>query len=38
MRWTFLGSGMTHESVLGCIGDLSPAARHLVEEAAAEFC
>jgi hypothetical protein len=37
-RWTYLGSGMTHERVLATLGSLSPAARERVEEVAPAFC
>jgi hypothetical protein len=38
MRWTFLGSGMTHENFLSTLGKLSPAARARVEQVASAFC
>jgi hypothetical protein len=37
-RWTYLGSGMTHEQVLATLEGLSPAARKRVEEVAPAFC
>lgn len=37
-RWTYLGTGMTHENVLATLGRLSPAARARVEEVAPAFC
>jgi hypothetical protein len=37
-RWTYLGSGMTHESVLSTLGRLSPSARTRVERVAPAFC
>jgi hypothetical protein len=37
-RWTYLGSGMTHERVLATLGSLSPAARKRIEEVAPAFC
>ncbi|HET9531284.1 MAG TPA: hypothetical protein VFQ92_13085 [Blastocatellia bacterium] len=37
-RWTYLGSGMTHERFLATLGSLSPAARKRVEEVAPAFC
>lgn len=37
-RWTYLGSGMTHENVLATLARLSPAARTRVERAAPAFC
>jgi len=38
MRWTFLGSGMTHPNFLATVGALSPAARRQVEQMAPTFC
>ena len=38
IRWTFLGSGMTHPNFLETVGDLNPAARGQVEEMAPVFC
>ncbi|MBZ0252952.1 MAG: hypothetical protein K8I02_06380 [Candidatus Methylomirabilis sp.] len=38
LRWTFLGSGMTHGSFLATVGALSPAARARVEAVAANLC
>jgi hypothetical protein len=37
-RWTYLGSGMTHERVLATLASLGPAARKRVEEVAPAFC
>jgi hypothetical protein len=37
-RWTYLGSGITHERFLATLGSLSPAARKRVEEVAPAFC
>jgi len=37
IRWTFLGSGMTHPKFLETVGDLSPAARGNIEEMAPAF-
>jgi hypothetical protein len=37
-RWTYLGSGMTHERVLETLGDLTPKARQLVESISPAFC
>jgi hypothetical protein len=37
-RWTYLGTGMTHERVLATLEALSPAARRRVEEVAPLFC
>ena len=36
-RWTYLGSGMTHEQFLATLGELGPAARKRVEEVAPSF-
>jgi hypothetical protein len=38
IRWTYLGSGMTHSKFLETVGDLSPAARANIEEMAPAFC
>ena len=38
LRWTFLGSGMTHPNFLATLGDLSPAARARIEQIAPTFC
>ena len=38
MRWTFLGSGMTHPRFLETLGRLAPGARQQVEEMAPAFC
>lgn len=38
IRWTFLGSGMTHRNFLATLGNLSPAARERVERIAPTFC
>lgn len=37
-RWTYLGSGMTHERVLETLESISPAARARVESVAPAFC
>jgi hypothetical protein len=37
-RWTYLGSGMTHENVLATLGRLTPVARTRVECVAPAFC
>jgi hypothetical protein len=37
-RWTYLGSGMTHERVLATLEGLSPKARKRVEEVSLAFC
>lgn len=38
MRWTFLGSGMTHPNFQATIGRLSPALRQRIEQVAPIFC
>lgn len=38
IRWTYLGSGMTHPRFLETVGALSPAARTQIEEMAGAFC
>lgn len=37
-RWTYLGSGMTHEKVLATLESLTPAARQKVESISPAFC
>ena len=37
-RWTYLGSGMTHEKVLGTLESLTPKARQRVESISPAFC
>ena len=37
-RWTYLGSGMTHERFLSTLEKISPAARARVESAIPAFC
>ncbi len=37
-RWTYLGTGMTHEKVLATLESLSPAARQKVASISAAFC
>jgi hypothetical protein len=37
-RWTYLGTGMTHEKVLETLEWLSPAARRKVESISSAFC
>jgi hypothetical protein len=37
-RWTYLGSGMTHERALDAFESLSPAARKRVESISQAFC
>ena len=38
MRWTFLGSGMTHANFLASVEALKPAARAEIEQMAPVFC
>jgi primosomal replication protein N len=38
LRWTFLGSGMTHANFLATLERLSPALRKRVEQVAPVFC
>lgn len=38
IRWTFLGSGMTHRNFLATVESLSPAARQRIERVAPTFC
>jgi hypothetical protein len=38
IRWTYLGSGMTHPKFLETVGDLNPAGRGRIEEMAPAFC
>ena len=37
-RWTYLGTGMTHEKVLETLESLTPKARQRVESIAPAFC
>ena len=37
-RWSYLGSGMTHERVLETLGSLTPRARQRVESISPAFC
>jgi hypothetical protein len=37
LRWTFLGSGMTHPNFLATVGELDPAARTRIETMAPAF-
>lgn len=37
-RWTYLGSGMTHQNFLGTLERLNPVARKRIEEIAPVFC
>jgi len=38
LRFTFIGSGMTHEKFLGTLGGLAPAQRQRIEQIAPTFC
>jgi hypothetical protein len=38
LRWTFIGSGITHPQFLATVGCLSPAARTRLEQVAPAFC
>lgn len=38
LRWTFLGSGMTHPKVLGTLGKLGKHLRERVEQVAPAYC
>ena len=38
IRWTFLGSGMTHRNFLATLEKLSPASRRRVEQISPTFC
>jgi hypothetical protein len=38
LRWTYLGSGMTHAKFLESVGHLDPGLRHRIEEVAPAFC
>lgn len=37
LRWTYLGSGMTHPNFLGTVGEFSPNGRKQIEEMAPAF-
>jgi hypothetical protein len=37
-RWTYLGTGMTHENVLETLAGLTPKARTRVESISPAFC
>ena len=37
LRWTYLGSGMTHPSFLGTVGEFSTNGRKQIEEMAPAF-
>jgi hypothetical protein len=38
LRWTYLGSAMTHPTFLTTVGEFSPSARKQIEEMAPAFC
>ena len=38
MRWTYLGTGMTHPNFLATVEAIKPAARKQIEEMAPSFC
>ena len=38
LRWTFIGSGMTHPNFLATIEEIKPEARKQIEEMAPAFC
>ncbi|MDB5693826.1 MAG: hypothetical protein JWO81_2889 [Alphaproteobacteria bacterium] len=38
LRWTYIGSGMTHPKFLATLGHLAPAARERIAEVAPAFC
>jgi hypothetical protein len=38
MRWTYLGSGMTHPNFLATVEEIKPQARKQIEEMAPAFC
>jgi hypothetical protein len=38
MRWTYLGSGMTHPNFLAAVEEVKPEARKQIEEMAPAFC
>jgi hypothetical protein len=37
-RWTYLGTGMSHEKVLETLGSLTPKARNRIESIVPAFC
>jgi len=37
MRWTYLGTGMTHPNFLATVGSIKPEARERIEEMAPQF-
>jgi hypothetical protein len=38
LRWTYLGSAMTHPNFLATVGEFSPSVRKQIEEMAPAFC
>jgi len=38
LRWTYLGSAMTHPKFLQTVGEISPGARSQIEEMSGAFC
>jgi hypothetical protein len=38
VRWTYLGSAMTHPNFLAAVGEFSPSVRKQIEEMAPAFC
>jgi hypothetical protein len=38
MRWTYLGTGMTHPNFLATVEAINPDARHQIEQMAPAFC
>ena len=38
MRWTYLGTGMTHPNFLASVEAIKPAARAQIEAMASAFC
>ena len=38
MRWTYLGTGMTHPNFLGTVEKIKPEARQQIEAMAPAFC
>ena len=38
MRWTYLGTGMTHPNFLASVESIKPEARKQIEEMAPAFC
>ena len=38
MYWTFIGSGMTHATFRGIVGDIDPAGAIRIQAAASSYC